>query len=225
MTFGTAAEAASLARHINAIHAQVHGHLQAPAGVFPAETPYVARDPELLLWVHSTVVSSHLLAYTTYIGPITPEERDGYCAEVSAIGRLLGIPADFVPTNTACLQDYIDGMLASGEIVVTEAARALAHDLLSPPALGVARPLVWLIYLPTIGILPLRSGTGTGSPGIHVMRGHSGFRRGACAACYSLCRLGSATGRGRAPSASHLRLSQEAWRCDLHLHPSKHESL
>ena len=154
LTFGSVGEVARVAQHINAIHDRVQGHLQAPAGLFPAGTAYFAHEPALLGWVQSTLMDSHLLAYTLYVGPLTAEERDRYCAEASGMGWHLGIPEGCLPTNLASLQHYMNGMLTSGEIAVTETARSLANDLLAPPALGMARPLVWLMHLPAIGLLP-----------------------------------------------------------------------
>ena len=66
LTFGTPEEVARTAGSINAMHDRVHGRLGASAGVFPMGTPYSARDPSLLRWVHGTLVESHLLAYEGY---------------------------------------------------------------------------------------------------------------------------------------------------------------
>ena len=49
MTFGTEEQASAVAARINAIHAQINGTLRQPAGIFPAGTPYSARDPRAAL--------------------------------------------------------------------------------------------------------------------------------------------------------------------------------
>lgn len=154
LSYGTEAEAAEVARGINAIHDRVHGRLDEAAGVFVAGTPYTAHDPRLLRWVHATLVESQLLAYELYVGPLSPEERDRYCAETTGMERLLGIPEGYLPRSVADLQRYLDGMLASGEIAVTALARELAREIVSPPVPWPARPLVWLARLPTVGLLP-----------------------------------------------------------------------
>ena len=58
LTFGSDEEARAAASRINAIHDRVNGTLSAAAGGRPSGTPYSARDPELLCWVHATLVDS-----------------------------------------------------------------------------------------------------------------------------------------------------------------------
>lgn len=154
LTFGTPEEAAHVAAGINAMHGLVHGRLREPQGLFPAGTAYAATDPALLRWVHATLVDSSLLAYELYVGPLTPEERDRYCAEASGIEPLLRIPAGFLPRSTAELHRYLARTLASGEIAVTDTARSLAREIVSPQVPRVLQPLVALARLPTIGLLP-----------------------------------------------------------------------
>jgi uncharacterized protein (DUF2236 family) len=45
-------------------------------------------------------------------------------------------------------------MLASGAIAVTDTARRLSREILSPPAPLVVRPALWLAALPAVGLLP-----------------------------------------------------------------------
>jgi hypothetical protein len=49
--------------------------------------------PELLRWVHATLIDSMMLAWDRFVGPLAPAERDRYCAEATSIEPLLGIPA------------------------------------------------------------------------------------------------------------------------------------
>jgi uncharacterized protein (DUF2236 family) len=149
---------------INAIHDRVHGRLGEAAGGFGAGTPYSAHDPHLLRWVHATLVDSQLLAYQLYVGHLAPAERDRYCRESSEIEPLLGIPPNFLPRDVAALRAYLDRMLGSGEIVVTDVARALARELLTPPLPRLASPLVRVMRLPAIGLLPAPIRTAYGFP-------------------------------------------------------------
>lgn len=155
-TFGTEEEVAAVARRINAIHDRVHGRLRAPAGTFAAATPYSAHDPELLRWVHATLIESHLLAYELYVAPLDRATKDRYCAEACGMEVMLGMPAGFLPRSVSELSDYLAGRLASGAITVTDEARHLARDIVSPPGSRILFPLFWLIRLPTIGLLPPR---------------------------------------------------------------------
>jgi uncharacterized protein (DUF2236 family) len=154
LTFGTEAEACRTAARINQIHDRVNGRLPEPTGIFAGGRPYSAHDPALLRWVHATLVDSHLRAYALYVVPLADWERDRYCAEASRIEALLGIPAGYLPRTVADLERYLDGMLNSGTIVVTDTARALARELLSPPVPRLASPILHLLRLPAVGLLP-----------------------------------------------------------------------
>ena len=154
LCFGTAPEALAVVRRINAIHDRVHGQLTETAGIFPAGTPYSARDPALLAWVHATLLAMNLRVYELFVNSLPVEEKDRYCVEASAIEGHLGIPVGLLPRRVSHLQRYMDTMLGSGEISVSDAARTLARALVSPQAPGVAAPAFWLIRLTTIGLLP-----------------------------------------------------------------------
>ena len=164
LTFGSEEQAHAAAAAINRIHDRVNGTLRDPAGVFGAGTRYSARDPELLRWVHATLVDSLPLAYELFVGPLTAEEKDRYCAEAATIAPLLGIPDAFLPTTVADHQRYMSDMYASGEIQVTDMARKLAGGLLTPPLSPITTPAFAIIRLTSIGLLPdpIRSAYGFG---------------------------------------------------------------
>ncbi|MGH7309882.1 MAG: oxygenase MpaB family protein, partial [Candidatus Rokuibacteriota bacterium] len=155
LTFGGEAGAASAARAINAVHDRVHGTLPAAEGPFAAGTRYTAHDPALLRWVHATCLFAFLRAYELYVGPLTAEERDRYCAESSEAAPRLGVPDGAVPRTEAELDAYLTGMLASGEIVVTATARRLAGQMLAPPGLRHLWPVSWLLRVTAAGLLPV----------------------------------------------------------------------
>jgi len=154
LSFGPEAAGRGAVQRINAIHDRVHGRLSEAAGVFAAGTPYSAHDPDLLRWVHATLVDSFLLTYELYVDRLAGPERDRYCQEASEIEPLLGIPRNFLPRDMLALRAYLDRMLASGEIAVTDTARALARELLAPPLPRLAAPLVRVMRQPAIGLLP-----------------------------------------------------------------------
>lgn len=162
LTFGTRAEAEAVARRIDAIHGRVRGTLAHATGDLPAGTPYFARDPALLLWVHATFADTALRTYELFVGPLTAAERDRYCAEAARGGPLLRIPEGVLPTSYAALQAYLEGMLASERIAVGERARALAAALLAPLGPLPLRPIEALLRLPIVGLLPARLRAGYG---------------------------------------------------------------
>lgn len=156
LTFGTEAEARQVLARINAIHDRVHGTLPEAAGIFPAGTPYSARDPELLLWVHATLMDSIVLAFEQLIEPLTPDERDRFVTESSDTAVQLGVPVERVPQTWADLQGFMRRVEASGAIVVTPRARAIAGALFSPPLGPTALPIAAVSRLVTVGLLPER---------------------------------------------------------------------
>ncbi len=150
LTFGSEEEAAGSAARINAIHDRVHGRLPDSAG----GASYSAHDPELLTWVHATLIESFLLTYRHFVGPVTPADADRYCEEAAGIEPALGIPPGRLPRTERQLRAYLDAMLAGGSIEVTDAARRLSREIIRPPAPALVRPALWLGALPAIGLLP-----------------------------------------------------------------------
>ena len=162
LCFGTEAEARVVLARINAIHDRVNGHLPEAAGVLPEGARYSAHDPELLAWVHATLLDMNVRVYELCVAPLRPEDRDRYCAEASAIEPFLGIPAGRLPRSFAELGRYMDAMLSSEAIAVTDTARTLAQAIVYPPAPRIAEPALSLVRLTTVGLLPaaIREGYG-----------------------------------------------------------------
>jgi uncharacterized protein (DUF2236 family) len=154
LVFGDAAEHARSIDTIRAVHRRIHGALRVPTGVYAAGTRYSAEDPALVLWVHATQVESTLIIYERLIQPLSGDERDAYCAEVSDIAVELGAPADAVPRTSTDLMRYLEGEYASGRIAVGADARMIGDALLFPPMMAVPSPLAWANRLVTLGLLP-----------------------------------------------------------------------
>ena len=154
LTFGSDDEARRAAARINAIHDRVHGQIAARQGAHPAGATYSAHDPELLAWVHATLLDSFLLTFQLFVADLTESECDRYCAESSRIEPLLGIPSGRLPRTHDALRRYLAERLATDEISVTDAARALAHAVLYPRLVWPARPLTALSRFLTVGLLP-----------------------------------------------------------------------
>jgi uncharacterized protein (DUF2236 family) len=153
LTFGSeAAREAALAR-INGIHRRVNGTLDENVGVFPAGTTYSAEAPELLLWVHATLLESIPLVYERLVAPLSEAERDRYCIEAIPTLRALGVPAG-EPHTWIGTRAYIDLMYASGRIAVGRQARELASSVLAPPLAWATGPMTHVNRLFTVGLLP-----------------------------------------------------------------------
>jgi uncharacterized protein (DUF2236 family) len=154
ITFGPPEVAREVIERINGIHDRVSGALARQVGPFAAGTKYSARDPELLLWVHATLVDSMILTYEQLVAPLTAREKDEFCAEAACTAVLLGVPSPMIPLRFADLEDYMRDMYSNGQIVVSDEARRLAGALLSPPLGPASAPLFRLTRLVTVGLLP-----------------------------------------------------------------------
>ncbi|MDI3339619.1 MAG: oxygenase MpaB family protein [Sphaerobacter sp.] len=147
-------EAPRAARRINATHDRVRGTLREGTPVFPPGTPYAAHDPELLRWVHATLIDSFLLVYQRFVAPLSPEEIEAYCYGTHVLESVLGAPEGFFPRSRAELDAYLQRMEASGVIHVTDTARRLARLILWPDAPLPIRPAGIVTRLVTVGTLP-----------------------------------------------------------------------
>jgi uncharacterized protein (DUF2236 family) len=159
---GTHNEANEAARRINRIHHTVKGTLHETIGRYHAGDPYDAMDVNELLWVHIVFVDSMINAYTTFVGPLTPAERDAYWQESWRYARLLGLADSDLPPDYLAMRRYITDAIATGEVAVGDASRTVARTILYPP-LPWYRNLTWgLVRLIGGGLLPpgIRAGYG-----------------------------------------------------------------
>jgi uncharacterized protein (DUF2236 family) len=154
LTLGGEEGRAAALEGILAIHRRVHGHLAVAAGRFAAGTPYSAEDPGLVLWVHATLLDSIPSIFDRVVHPLTPGERDGYCAEAASVAIDLGARAGDVPRTWHALGTYLAQMYASGSIAVSAQARELASAVLAPPFAPLVAPIAWINRLVTVGLLP-----------------------------------------------------------------------
>jgi uncharacterized protein (DUF2236 family) len=154
LTFGSLEKARQAARTINRLHLHVHGELPIDAGAFAKGTCYNARHPELLLWVHATLVDTLLLCYTHFIGPLNPTEQDTYYQESKGVALLLGLLPDKMPGTIDDLRQYVHDMVHSDRLVATPQARQLANQVLFPPAPAILRPFMQLNLQLTCALLP-----------------------------------------------------------------------
>jgi len=154
LTFGTPADRQRTLDKIMAIHKRVNGVLPEDVGPFPAGTRYSAEDPDLVLWVHATLIESVPMFYQMLVAPMTREQRDAYCSEAAAVAIALGARPDEVPTTGAALDAYLARTYASGVIVPGKQAKELAEAVLSPPFGPLAAPGTFANRLLTLGTLP-----------------------------------------------------------------------
>ncbi len=131
------------------------------AGTDDRGGPYRALDPELLLWVHATLIDTSLAIYTRYVERLTPDELERYYDEMKTLGEAYSIPREAMPADYEAFRRYWDSMLDGG-LRVTETTRDVADAVLRPDLTPLAWPAVELLRMVTVGTLPDRAENGPG---------------------------------------------------------------
>ena len=142
IVFGDMETAEAAARAVNKAHGRVRGE------------DYHALDPDLLLWVHATLVDSALVTYETFVQPLTDEEREDFYQESKLLGELLRIPRAKFPERLRDFDAYIAQMIDSGPVTVTDQARALGRLVLRPRLRLLPGPAMIPFEVVTAGLLP-----------------------------------------------------------------------
>jgi uncharacterized protein (DUF2236 family) len=156
IVFGSIAVAEEASARIRHVHGRVRGVTREPGGRYPAGTPYDARTPELLMWVHATLVKTSLDVYTRYVRPLSIADQRRYYEEQKTLGEQVGVPRDRQPETFGDFNDYFRETIASDRIAVTDALRDVAEVTLRPDVPLVMRPLIAALNLATVGLLPER---------------------------------------------------------------------
>jgi len=156
IAYGAKEEAERAGAAVQAVHACVRGETETQLGRFPSGTPYSASDPELMLWVHATLVYGSLAAYERFVGTLSQDERERYYHEMSQVARIFGTPASVIPRRLADFRDYFEAQIKGTTIAVTEPAREVAAVILAARLPAPLRVLVPAHRLATAGLLPPR---------------------------------------------------------------------
>jgi uncharacterized protein (DUF2236 family) len=146
IAFGDPRTSGAAAQRLRRAHHRV-------AGTDDRGEPYRALDPDLLLWVHATLIDTALTMYERYVTVLTPRERDAYYGEMKTLGEAYSIPSSAMPTDHAAFRRYWASMLAEG-LRITDTTHDVADALLRPELPRLAWPAIEAIRLVTIGTLP-----------------------------------------------------------------------
>jgi uncharacterized protein (DUF2236 family) len=145
MVFGDGRSAELAVRRLNRVHGGIRGE------------GYRAMDPELLLWVQSTLIVTSVEAYQRWVRPLSAAEKEQFWQEARRVGVRLGIGLDFSPRDWPGLEAYWEWMLSpDGPIKVTDVARRLAPSIIRPPFPLVPGLAIDLLTLPGFALLPPR---------------------------------------------------------------------
>lgn len=144
IAFGSPDEAREVLDRLRRVHGGVTGTVDG--------SPYEANDPELLLWVHATLVDTVLEVERRYLGLLTEDERWQYYDESKSIARAFEIPDELIPDDLVAFHHYVDHQARSLE--VTDTARTLADSILRPRVPLVPAPVWEPLRLITVDLLP-----------------------------------------------------------------------
>ena len=134
IVYGTTGAARAEIRRLNTLHREITG------------PGYAARDPELGLWVHATLIDSTIAVADAWLEPLPAARRAAFYAETRPVGRAFGVPDAMLPADLEAFERYVADMLgAAGPVRVSAVARELAGVVLRPP-LGPLAP--WLAAIP-----------------------------------------------------------------------------
>ncbi|UCE85423.1 MAG: DUF2236 domain-containing protein [Deltaproteobacteria bacterium] len=152
--FADPASVRRTARAVRRAHERVRGTLQHGTAAFPAGTAYRATDPELLLWVHASLVDSALATYQTYVARLSLRQRQAFYAQIGWLGRIFGVPEAQLPPTFEAFRHYLRDMLEGPMLEITPTARQLADAVLHPPIAWVPRWIGDATGVLTLGLLP-----------------------------------------------------------------------
>jgi uncharacterized protein (DUF2236 family) len=164
IVYGTTSAARAEIRRLNELHRNINGPIVDETARQAHGDRYSARDPELSLWVHATLVDSTIETYDAWLEPYDMASRRRFYDETRPVGRAFGIPDALLQRDYDAFERYMATMLEDGgPIHVTPTARDIGREIVNPPLGPVAPMLGWVpapLYnwtlWPAIGLLPPR---------------------------------------------------------------------
>lgn len=160
-TFGEASEAEKVIARVNRIHERVSGTL-------PDGTPYSARTPETLAWVHLAEATSFLEGYLRYVRPnMSYAEQDEYFRQFATVARKLG--ADPVPETKRDAEQMLRDMRP--QLKGSPEAKEIAQLVLTQRQKGAPIAVQQMIGTAAVELLPAyaRSMLGLKNPGFTAL--------------------------------------------------------
>jgi uncharacterized protein (DUF2236 family) len=133
LVYGTESEARAEIRRLARLHERVRGPVRDAVAAMLGRAEYDARQADLSLWVHATLVDSTMAAYEAWVEPLRDEPAARFYEETRPIGLAFGIPDDLLPGDLPAFRTYFDSMIGpGGPVRVTPTARELVSGVLHP---------------------------------------------------------------------------------------------
>ncbi len=140
VVFGSEQQAALVGGQLRVVHDRVIG------------PGYFANDPELLMWVHATLVDTALRIHARFLGRLGPGDAERYYQESKIVGGVFGVPLDVQPDTLDDFRAYVRDRVATLE--VSDTARRLCRSVLHPRLPVMTEPAMILVRQLTTGLLP-----------------------------------------------------------------------
>lgn len=154
LTFGESREVSTAARQVFTIHSRIAGELSHDIGAFRRGRHFQANDPAALWWVAATLWDSSVLAYETFVRPLSTEEKDAYLADCRRWSRLFGIPESMMAPSWSDFERYMADMLASDKLAVSQRAQEAADHIMRPPNKLTAPLYSWMATITAVQMPP-----------------------------------------------------------------------
>jgi uncharacterized protein (DUF2236 family) len=152
--YGTRSDADRIGAAVRHSHVRVRGVLRESVGPYAAGAPYEAEDPELLLWVHATLVDTALAVHEQFVGPLSRDDRAAFHDDMRVVGEAFGVPPGMMPATYEDFTHYVRTTLSSDVLAVGTDALGIARALLEPPVPLPLRPTAIAVAQITIALLP-----------------------------------------------------------------------
>src|SRR5690606_14724177 len=99
------------------------------------------------MWVYATLIDTVVTVHEKIRGPLPPALKEAYYRDSWSFARLFAIPDRVLPPSWGAFRAYVDRMIASNVLTVTQPAREMSGFLFGG-ALGGAVAAVTASLLP-----------------------------------------------------------------------------
>jgi uncharacterized protein (DUF2236 family) len=142
VVFGAAGQAVRAGQAVHAVHQHVTG------------VDYRANDPELLMWVHATLVDTALAIHRRFLRGLSESDAERYYQESTRVAEVFGLARDQQPEDLAAFRAYVDDMVSRLAGGLTDQSRQLGQAVLHPHLPRLTAPLMAGVRQLTTGLLP-----------------------------------------------------------------------